>query len=416
MSDSHKLDALWKVLLARTDYERCERPRAARLSLAGMERLCLRLGRPERACPALHVAGSKGKGTVAHLLERGLRSAGCRTGLYTSPHLEDWRERIQVDGASPPDHALAGALEQVLAVAEGDESFFDLLTASAFVAFRDARVDVAVIEVGLGGRADSTNVVRPLAAAVTSIELEHVEVLGPTLAHIAREKAGIFKPGAAAWCGPGMPAEALVVLRAAAADVGEALRAVPARADAVPEGLRAHPLPHVRGLGALACAMLDALPLPFLRGAAALSALDSEALELPGRYERRALADGRRLLLDIAHTEHSLRAVLAAFRAEHPDPAERGILFALREEKDPAALARALGPAPAGERWWTCPAGDHPRSADPARLAAAFGARALSAPSFPRGPRALLVTGSTYLVGALRGATLPRAAPAAARA
>lgn len=404
------LENLWKRLVERTDYETCARPRAARFSLDPAEGLVTAMGRPERAYATLHVAGSKGKGTLAHFLERGLRRAGFRTGLYLSPHLSDWRERIQVGGAPAPDPILAAALESVLAASRGGETFFDLLTAAAFDAFRRAGVEIAVVEVGLGGRADSTNVVAPLAACVTSIEGEHLEVLGPTLADVAAEKAGVFKPGAAAWRGEDLPPEALAVLARRAAEAGQPLR--DAAREPVPAGVAAHPLPHVRRHGALAAAMLASLPEPWPRAAAALRGAPPEAFELPGRWETRLLPDGRTAILDVAHTERSLRPLLAAFRARHPDPARRGVLLALRQEKDPVALARALGPIPEGERWWTAPAGDHPRGADPAALAAAFGARPLARPDFPAGPAALLVTGSTYLVGALRPRTRA-AAPAA---
>lgn len=400
-----RLQVLWKELGRRTDYERCARSRAPRFSLDGMRRLVALLGAPERACATLHVAGSKGKGSLAHFLERGLRGAGFRTGLYLSPHLSDWRERIQVDGAFAPDAALAEALGAVLDASGGDETFFDLLTAAAFLVFRGRGCEIAVVEVGLGGRADSTNVVAPLAAAVTSIEAEHLEVLGPTLAHVAAEKGGVYKPGAAAWCGEDLPPEARAVLQRSAASAGCALR--DAREEPTPAGLGEHPLPHVRRLGALAAALLAGLPAPWSRAAATLRAAPAAAWRLPGRWERRLLADGREALFDVAHTERSLRAVLGAFRARHPDPAARGVLFALREEKDPEALARALGPIPAGERWWTAPAGDHPRGADPRRLAAAFGATPLARPEFPAGVAPLLITGSTYLVGALRPATRP---------
>ncbi len=398
-----RLASLWQELGRRTDYERCERPRASRFSLVGMEALVARLGHPERASPVLHVAGSKGKGTVCHFLERALRASGFRTGLYTSPHLSDWRERVQISGVPAADPLLADALERTLGSAAGDETFFDLLTAAAFDAFRMAEVQIAVVEVGLGGRADSTNVVRPLAAAVTSIEGEHLEVLGPTLADVAREKAGIFKAGAQLWCGEDLPPEALAVVEASALRLSTPLRR--AFATAEPMGLSAHPLRHTRRHGALAHAMLESLPAPWSRAAEQLHFLPREGLSVPGRWELRRLADGREAILDVAHTENSLRPLLAAFRAAYPDPRNRGVLIALREEKDPIALARALGPAPAGERWWAAPAGDHPRSADPRALAAAFGASVWSTPDCPPGPRAWLVTGSTYLVGALRPQT-----------
>ncbi len=372
----------------------------------------MRLGHPERACPVLHVAGSKGKGTLCHFLERGLRAAGFRTGLYTSPHLMDWRERIQVNGRPAADAGLADAFERVLAAAGPEATFFDLITAAAFETFRAGGVEIALVEVGLGGRSDSTNVVRPLAAAVTSIEREHVEVLGSDLAGIAGEKAGIFKPQAALWRGDGLPAEALAVLAARARACGSELHAAPPGARAVPAALRGHPLAHARRSGALAAAMLAALPPPYSSAAPAFADLRAEDLEIPGRWERRRLRDGRSAVLDVAHTANSLRAVLEAFRAEVPDPTARGVLFALREEKDPDRLAAEIGPRPAGERWWSCRAGNHPRSADPARLAAAFGATALAAPDFPAGPGTLLVTGSTYLVGALRSATTPARAAA----
>jgi dihydrofolate synthase/folylpolyglutamate synthase len=413
---NNRLHALWDELTGRTDYERCARPRAARFDLSGMAGLVERLGHPERSYQVLHVAGSKGKGTLCHFLERGLRAAGQRTGLYTSPHLQDWRERILVGGAGLPDDALADAIEEVLAASRGEETFFDLMTATAFVAMRAAGVEVGVVEVGLGGRSDSTNVVQPAAAAVTSIELEHVEVLGPTVEAIAGEKAGVFKTGSALWRGDGLPPAALRVLESRAASVNETLRSAPEGDAGVPPGLRAHPLAHVRRLGALATAMLSALPDPGVRAAAALHRLSTRELEVAGRWERRRLADGRSVILDLAHTASSLRPLLAAFRAAHPDAATRGVLLALREEKDPAQLAAALGVPPPGERWWTCPAGNHPRGADPLHLATAFGATPLAAPGFPAGPKTLLVTGSTYLVGALRSLTfaLPEPVPSCA--
>lgn len=402
-------------MTGRTDYEHCARPRVARFSLQGMEGLMERLGHPERSFFVLHVAGSKGKGTLCHLLERGLRASGRRTGLYTSPHLQDWRERILVNGVEQEDEALADAIAEVLAASRGEETFFDLMTATAFVTMRTARVEVGVIEVGLGGRADSTNVVQSAAAAVTSLELEHCEVLGATIEAIAGEKAGIFKAGSALWCGDGIPPAGQRVLEARAESLGAPLHRVPENAAAVPPGLRAHPLAHVQRLGALAWAMLNALPQPFARGAASLHRLSPRELQVPGRWEMRRLRDGRTVILDLAHTANSLRPLLAAFRATYPD-VSRGVVLALREDKDPAVLAEALGPPPAGERWWTCPAGDHPRSADPLRLARAFGATPLAAPAFPSGPSVLLVTGSTYLVGALRSETLPVAETEPARA
>jgi len=398
----NRLNRHWAELISRTDYERCARPRAARFDLDGMRGLVERLGHPERAAPVLHVAGSKGKGSTCHFLEQGLRAAGRRTGLYTSPHLSDWRERIVVDGQLLDDAAYADAFEEVLAAAADGETFFDLMTAAAFCAFRAAGVEVAVIEVGLGGRADSTNVVQPLAAVVTAIEREHVDVLGDSLAGIAGEKCGIYKRGAQAWCGAHLPAEARAVAESAAAAVGERLRVPP------PDGGDAwqHPIPAMRGNLALADAVLAGLPGGLASAAEALRTLPADRRMLPGRWETRHAADGRPVVFDLAHTEASLSAVLHAFRERWPN-VPRGVVFALRDDKDAAALARALGPAPPGETWWTVPAGDHPRSADPTTIAPLFGARPLARPELPAGPEVLLVTGSTYLVGALRPATRP---------
>ena len=121
------LASLWLELKRRTDYEHCQRPRATRFSLAGMEALMVALGHPERAIPFLHVAGSKGKGSVCHFLAKGLGGVGLRTGLYTSPHLVNWRERIRVNGVEAGDATLENSLGQVLEASTGEETFFDLL-------------------------------------------------------------------------------------------------------------------------------------------------------------------------------------------------------------------------------------------------------------------------------------------------
>ncbi len=400
-------DALWRRFLERTDYERCVRPRAARLGLESVRGLLARLGDPQRGAFAVHLAGSKGKGSTAHFLERGARAAGLRTGLYTSPHLEDWRERIRLDGQPISAEAVAPALRAVLDAARGGETFFDLLTAAAFVSFRAAGCEFWVVETGLGGRFDSTNVLLPRAAVVTSIEREHEEVLGPGLAAIAAEKAGILKAGAQAWCGPLRSSQARAVIEERAAALGLRLRradpAAPVRADL--------PFPQapMRANFALARALLAGLAGEEPRCAAAARALDElppAELRIPGRWEIRTAPGGQPVILDIAHTAESLGVLLPAFREAFPER-HRGILLGLRDDKEPASLAAVLGPPAPGESWWTLPAGDHPRSADPRRLAPHFHARPLARPGFPAGPECFLVTGSTYLVGALRPRTTP---------
>ncbi|HUH13013.1 MAG TPA: Mur ligase family protein, partial [Longimicrobiales bacterium] len=189
-------------------------------------RLLASVGDPHLACPVLHVGGTNGKGSVAAYLEASLRAAGLRTGLYTSPHLCTFRERVRVAGTPLPAGALVEAAERLWPALETEEaSFFEATTALAFLALAEAGVDVAVVEVGLGGRLDATNVVRPRATLITNVALDHAEYLGDTLAAVAAEKAGILKPGVPAFTGAAAP-EALAVLRRRASEVGVPLTEV----------------------------------------------------------------------------------------------------------------------------------------------------------------------------------------------
>ena len=155
------------------------------------------LGDPQKAYPVLHVAGTKGKGSVSALCASALCAAGYTVGLYTSPHLDDYAERIQVDGASIPHADLVNLVEELKPwiVQVPNLSTFEITTALAFLYFARREVDVAVIEVGLGGRLDATNIVTPIVSVITSISYDHTQLLGNTLAEIAMEKAGIIKPG-----------------------------------------------------------------------------------------------------------------------------------------------------------------------------------------------------------------------------
>ena len=407
-----RLSALWEELVARTDYERCQRPRAARFSLESMAGLCGRLGfEPssrvegcfEAPAKVIHLAGSKGKGSTAHFMERGLRAAGFRVGLYTSPHLETWRERIQVNGEWVSDTALISAISKVLNESDGEETFFDLLTAAAFVSFREADCDFWILETGLGGRFDSTNVLATEAAVVTSIELEHTDVLGDTLEAIAAEKAGILKSTAQCWSALEPQHPAVPVLSEKSESLGQKLiHLSSAEPFALPEGF-----PYegaiMRKNFQLAQAVLSGLGVPVH----AIQPLPPEEWVLPGRFEVRQLDDGREVVLDVAHSAESLAATLQAFRKAWPD-VNRAVLFALRDDKIPSRLAAELGelaPRPEGEDWFVLPAGDHPRSASPESLAAPFSATPLCTMEFPKTPTVFLVTGSTYLVGALRPQT-----------
>jgi dihydrofolate synthase/folylpolyglutamate synthase len=170
-----------------------------KLGLDQIRALVERLGRPDRAFPSVIVAGTNGKGSVTAMIERGLRAAGYRTGRFTSPHLVDLEERFAVDGAPISAHVLDEAAARVLDAAEhlaSPPSFFEATTALALDVFRNRAIEVAVLEVGLGGRLDATNVVEATAAVITSVDFDHEQYLGDTLEAIAREKAGVIKKGA----------------------------------------------------------------------------------------------------------------------------------------------------------------------------------------------------------------------------
>jgi dihydrofolate synthase/folylpolyglutamate synthase len=169
-----------------------------KLGLETVRDLLTRAGEPQRRYPALHIGGTNGKGSTAAMVASILQAAGHRVGLYTSPHLIDFRERIRVNGVMVPEARVTALVETLQAAAAPDlaPTFFEFTTALAFQYFAECHIDVAVLEVGLGGRFDATNVVEPLATAITTIGLDHEAYLGPTLEAIAFEKAGIIKPAA----------------------------------------------------------------------------------------------------------------------------------------------------------------------------------------------------------------------------
>ncbi|HEY7514016.1 MAG TPA: Mur ligase family protein, partial [Vicinamibacteria bacterium] len=206
-----------------------------KFGLETMRLLLESLGRPERAYPTLLVAGTNGKGSVVAYTDAALRAAGLRPGRYTSPHLVRANERIAVAGRAVTDAELASAVRRVREAAEGlvrsrrlraHPTYFEVMTAAALEHFRRRRVDVAVLEVGMGGRLDATNAVEPLVSAIVSVDYDHQEFLGTTLRAIATEKAGVLRAGRTTVLGP-LPEEA----RRAIAEVGRAVgaRLVPAR-------------------------------------------------------------------------------------------------------------------------------------------------------------------------------------------
>src|SRR5436305_6725805 len=191
-----------------------------KLGLDRMREALRLLGDPHLGYPVLHVAGTNGKGSTCAFAEASLRAAGLRTGLYTSPHLVHFCERIRIAGTPISEEQAAQSFEEIVRrvpFALGSEglTFFEFATAMAFLEFRRERIEVAVVEVGLGGRLDATNVVEPTVCAVASLGLDHLQWLGPTLSHVAAEKAGIFKAGAPAVSAGQLPAAAAVLERRA---------------------------------------------------------------------------------------------------------------------------------------------------------------------------------------------------------
>lgn len=170
-------------------------------SLVTMQRLCELYDQPQNSFPTVHVAGTNGKGSVCTKIASTLQKAGYRTGLYTSPHISSFRERIQIDGEMIPENELFSLLSEIT----GSPNFFEIATLTAFLYFRLKKVDIAVIETGLGGRWDATNVITPLVSIITSIGLDHVDLIGPTIFDIANEKAGIIKKNIPIVIGPDVP-------------------------------------------------------------------------------------------------------------------------------------------------------------------------------------------------------------------
>jgi dihydrofolate synthase / folylpolyglutamate synthase len=196
---------------------------AFRADLDNTLALCAFLGNPQHQFPAIHVAGTNGKGSSSHLLAAIFQSAGYRTGLYTSPHLKNFTERIRLDGKEiSPANVVDFVARCRPAIEEVSPSFFEVTVAMAFDFFARQAVDIAIVEVGLGGRLDSTNVIQPLVSLITNISYDHQNLLGDTLPQIAFEKAGIIKPGAPVVVSQSQP-EVAAVFRAKAAQTGSPL-------------------------------------------------------------------------------------------------------------------------------------------------------------------------------------------------
>jgi dihydrofolate synthase / folylpolyglutamate synthase len=451
-----------------------------KFGLETMRALVAEMGHPERAYPSLLIAGTNGKGSAAAYCDAALRASGLKTGRYTSPHLVRVNERITVDGRPITDAAFARAVHEVRDAAarlverrvlRGHPTFFEVLTAAAFAHFRSQKVEVAVLEVGLGGRLDATNVAEPAASAIVSVDLDHEVYLGRTLAKIAREKAGVLRSGRATVVGPLAPEARRAVLsraREEGARVVEARRGArleplrtrsrddrhnrpdrPNRPEGHerhnrPEGQEAHapegfdlstpghrynpvvPLPgaHQRDNLLVAIRLLEearraGIAVRLERVAQAVSRVD-----WPGRLQR--LPGSPEILLDGAHNPAGARALAAHLRDGPPFV----LVFGAMADKDVKGLARPLFPLASGIVLTTPRIS---RAATPRALARRAGTLAAGARHEPRVGRALalatrlarahgpetriVVAGSLYLVGAvlrLRRAT-PRGSRSRAR-
>jgi dihydrofolate synthase / folylpolyglutamate synthase len=286
-----------------------------KFGLATTRALLKSLGNPHDLIPTIHIGGTNGKGSVSTLVAEALREAGWRVGLYTSPHLVSFRERIQVGGVPISEEAVAMWTGRLLTpILERKATFFEATTALAFADFAARGAEIAVVEVGLGGRLDSTNVIQPLVSAVTKIERDHMKYLGNTLELIATEKAGIAKPGVPFVIGERDPGLVEVLRR-------EARRAV-SRVDArrrpdirvlPPDYEWCGPLslsgPHQRRNAGVAHGILAALPAPYRPTHSQIEDAFGAA-HVPGRLDRRG-----RWLFDVAHNPDGMRALVAAVNA-----------------------------------------------------------------------------------------------------
>jgi dihydrofolate synthase/folylpolyglutamate synthase len=273
-----------------------------------MQRLAAALDHPERAYPVVHVAGTNGKGSVSAMIESVMRTSGRRTGLYTSPHLVKLGERVQVDRQLLTEAEIVRYANELKPLAEKaaafipDEhaTFFEFMTAMAFLQFKRSQVDIAIIETGMGGRLDATNVVQPEVSVITSIGLDHCAELGGTLELIAREKAGIIKPQRPVVIGR-MPPEAEQAIREVA--VGQKAPVHSVR-EAFGEELAGYPVTNLEGdyqrwNAATATLAMRLLPGPLRPDASALNS-GLKSVDWPGRWQRLSVA-GRALILDASH-------------------------------------------------------------------------------------------------------------------
>lgn len=402
-----------------------------KLGLERMRALLDAMGRPDTALRAFHVGGTNGKGSVCATLDALLTHSGSRVGVYSSPHLVDFRERIRIAGVPVSEDTVIDWIGRRLSLIEQlHATFFEATTAMAFEIFADAGVDVAVVEVGLGGRLDATNVLDPLASAVVSIGIDHVEYLGETHEQIAWEKAGIFKPGRPAVIGESDPAIRELLARHAR-EVGAAPICIVAEqyptddiavggAGAVRtsgggtwftlstprERARLHtPLAgvHQATNAAVAIAMLDAVPaVPGARGLSAAS-VALERVRLPGRFHRHG-----RYIFDVAHNPDGVAVLVQTLNAVRP-PAPVVAVLSVLSDKDWRGIMEQLAPVVSRFVLTAAPTAPASRAWDPQVAHAFASSRGWAAELVPDFDEALargaalgatvLVTGSFHTVG-----------------
>jgi dihydrofolate synthase/folylpolyglutamate synthase len=384
-------EAALDYILSFADYER--EPRSAVVfDLRRMEMLLEKMGNPHLGAIPIHVAGTKGKGSTAAMIASILTRAGYKAGLYTSPHIHDFTERIQVDRVPITKEEFARLVEimkpQVEAVNKfgvfGQLTTFELLTVLAFVYFKGRGVDFQVLETGMGGRLDATNVVEPGVCVITSISLDHTDVLGNTLAQIAGEKTGIIKPGSVVVSSP-QPSEAMTVIEVACREQAAKLvrvgSAVSWERQAFSNEGQSFQLKGLRGEYNLSLALLGEYQLENASAAvAAVETLAEHGVVVDAESIASGLMQVRWLgrlqvlrqkpwfIVDCAHNAYSVKKLAEALK-QHFDFDEAVIIVGVSSDKDVAGIASELKPLAATV---IVTSSRHPRALEPATLAAEF--------------------------------------------
>ena len=365
-----------------------------KLALDNVRQLLEALGNPHLQLACIHIAGTNGKGSVSAMLDSVARAAGLRTGLYTSPHLVRFNERIQISGRPITDEEVLagmGTIREAIARSGCTPTFFEITTALGFLHFLGRRVDLAIMETGLGGRLDATNLITPLVSVLTSIDLDHQKILGDSTAKIAREKAGIIKRG--------VP----VVSIAQTADVREVIEEIAASLDA-PVTYTTEPISDLQVGLAGSHQRLNAAVARDTFAAARLN-ISPEALKAglksvfwPGRFQ----ALGNQLTIDGAHNLSASQRLVQTWRECHAG-ASPTIVFGGLRDKELGKMLDAL--APIATRFFLVPV-KNPRSENPANIqvpnnipATVFSGVQEAVEAARKMPEPVLVTGSLFLVG-----------------